>query len=242
MGVAARVVGTVSVLSLVGGVTFRPKDGRTIFFGRNRPLVHVCIGENDRRISRRDGTLVCDGHRWWVSNEGGQPIRIAESQLLFRGQDPIALDSGYTPLFIRGTARREHLLEIFVTDAERSVPGPLHLHDTCNPTPYPLTDEERLVLIVLAQRYLRYERNTQPWTREATANLLAEMQPQAQWKLRRVDDVVAAVRQRLTGRGVKGLQAKDLPQPIGNMLNHNLIQELMLSGTLVPRDLERIDL
>lgn len=38
-----------------------------------------------------------------------------------------------------------------------------------------------------------------------------------------------------------GLVRDEVPEPIGNVLNHNLIRELMLSGTLVPFDLTRLD-
>ncbi|MBB5918841.1 hypothetical protein BJY24_007753 [Nocardia transvalensis] len=240
-GVAAPVAGTMSALSLVGGVSFGPKEGRKILFGRNRPLVHVCVGENDLRISRRQGTLVCGGGRWWVHNLGAQPIRIAESCMLFRDEEPMPLDTGYTPLFIRGTDRREHLLEIFVSEADQCEPGPRHRHVTSPVTSYDLSDTERLALIVLGQRYLRHEPNPQPWTWDATAKLLAEIQPGAGWKRRRVEEMVTAVRLRLAGLGVLGLTAEDVPQPIGNMLNHNLIRELMLTGTLVPRDLDLIE-
>ncbi|MQY23903.1 FHA domain-containing protein [Nocardia macrotermitis] len=241
-GMRATTPGTVSVLSLAGGVSVRPKKGREIIFGRNRPLVHVCVGENDLRISRRHGTLICDGNRWWVSNAGAQPIRIAESHMLFQDEQPIPLDAGYTPMFIRGSQRREHVLEIFVADIDRGQQGPLHEHGTLPATPHRLDEVEKLALTVLGQRYLRHERNPQPWTWKATAELLGEMQPDFGWKPRRVEELVAGVRHRLSRAGFAGLTAEEMPQPIGNMLNHNLIQELMRSGTLVPCDLERIDL
>ncbi|MBF6175152.1 hypothetical protein [Nocardia blacklockiae] len=76
---------------------------------------------------------------------------------------------------------------------------------------------------------------------QATARLLAQLEPDAGWKRRRVEELVTAVRQRLSRLGVPGLTADEVPQPIGNMLNHNLIQQLMQSGTLVPRDLALID-
>jgi len=240
-GGATPIAGTVSVLSLAGGVSVGPKDGREIIFGRNRPLVHVCVGENDLRISRRHGFVVRRGGRWWIHNVGTQPMRIADSRLLYRDEDPFPLAAGYTPLFIRGSQRREHLLEIFVTDSERCEPGPRHRHVTDPAISYELSDAERLALVVLGQRYLRHEPRPQPWTWAATARLLAEMQPDGGWKQRRVEELVTSVRIRLSGLGVAGLTAEEVPQPIGNMLNHNLIQELMWSATLVPRDLDRIE-
>ncbi|MFC9897097.1 hypothetical protein ACFVMC_25710 [Nocardia sp. NPDC127579] len=240
-GVSAPSAGSVSALSLVGGVSFGPKEGRTVVFGRNRPLVHVCVGENDLRISRHQGSLVCGGGRWWVHNLGTQPIRIAESGLLFRDENPFPLECGYTPLFIRGSQRREHLLEIFVSDAGGGEPGPRHRNVTNAAVSYSLTGSERLALVVLGQRYLRREPSPQPWTWEASARLLADIEPDTGWKRRRVEELVAGVRQRLSRLGVAGLTAAEVPQPIGNMLNHNLIRELLLTGTLVPRDLALID-
>jgi hypothetical protein len=233
------VAGTVSMLSPGGGVRFGPKEGREIIFGRNRPLVHVCIGEDDLRISRHHGTVRRTGDRWWISNEGTQPIRVADSYLLYRGEDPIPLDTGYTPLLIRGSERREHLLEVFVTTAQRSGPTPRHRHETHHGIPYALSVEEKLALIVLGQRYLRREPYPQPLTWKETAKLLTELQPGMGWKQRRVEELVAEVRHRLTLLGVDGLMAQDVPPPIGNMLNHNLFQELMVSGTLTPNDLEQ---
>ncbi|WP_218002692.1 FHA domain-containing protein [Nocardia brevicatena] len=229
------------MLSLLGGASFGPREGREIVFGRNRPLVHVCVGENDLRISRLHGRLLCARGRWWVSNLGSQPIRIAQSHWLFRNEEPIPLDAGYTPLIIRGSDRREHLVEVFVTAFEQCEHRPRHGHLTNAGTSYELSDAERLALVALGQRYLRHEPWPQPWTWEATAQLLAEIQPGMGWKRRRVEELVTGVRLRLSALGVAGLTTEEVPQPIGNMLNHNLFQELMVSGTLSPCDLEAID-
>lgn len=66
-GVSATVPGTVPVLSLAGGLSWAPREGRTIVFGRNRPQVHVCLGENDPRVSRKHGTLT------WEHGRTGSP-------------------------------------------------------------------------------------------------------------------------------------------------------------------------
>src|SRR2546426_1018218 len=115
-----------SALSLAGGVSWGPKDGRTLIFGRNRPEVHVCLGENDLQVSRHQGSLTCQGGRWWLSNTGRRPIRLAGKRLLFRDEDPVPLEAGYTPLFVRGSSGREHLLEVFVSGPEGAMPEPQH--------------------------------------------------------------------------------------------------------------------
>lgn len=75
-----------------------PGAGREVLFGRNRPEVHVCLGEDDPQVSRHQGTLTHrDGH-WWVSNTGRLPIRCPAGRLLFRDEEPLPLDTGYTPV------------------------------------------------------------------------------------------------------------------------------------------------
>jgi hypothetical protein len=53
--------------------------------------------------------------------------------------------------------------------------------------------------------------------------------------------VVAPVRTRLHHDGVRGVTKEDLDEPIGNMLNHNLIQVLMARATLTSSDLALLD-
>ncbi|MQY23897.1 FHA domain-containing protein [Nocardia macrotermitis] len=235
------VAGTISLLSLGDGAIFTPDPGREVLFGRNRPVMDLCVGEDDLRVSRHHGTILRSGTRWIIKNLGGQPIRIADSYLLYQDAEPIPLATGYTPVYIRGSEQREHLLEIFVTGPQRHDPIPKHRDDTDPGVPHHLTDRERLVLVVLGQRYLRQEHHPQPLTRDATAEQLIDLQPDADWKRRRVDTVVTDVRHRLSAWGVDGLDPENMPQPIGNILNHNLIQELMRSGTLSPADLALIE-
>jgi hypothetical protein len=40
---------------------------------------------------------------------------------------------------------------------------------------------------------------------------------------------------------VAGLRAIEVPTPIGNQLNDNLLRELLRTGTLEPADLTRLD-
>ena len=60
------------------------------------------------------------------------------------------------------------------------------------------------------------------------------------WTARSVEHVVAAVRQRLaTGRSpIPGILRGEMPEPVGNTLNHNLITALLRSATLTPHDLD----
>ncbi|WP_218892910.1 MULTISPECIES: FHA domain-containing protein [unclassified Streptomyces] len=240
-GASAPLPGTVFALALTGGMTLGPGEGREVLFGRNRPEVHVCLGEDDPQVSRHQGTLTHQDGRWWVSNAGRLPIRCLGGRLLFRGEEPLPLDTGYTPLFAGGSRGREHLLEVFVTGPEGERPVPRHGDVTRPPRVWALTEQERLALVVLGRRYLLHEPRPQPLTWRQTAAELAESQPWAGWTDKRVEHLVNGVRTRLSRDGVPWLTREELGEPVGNALNDNLIRALLASTTLVPMDLALID-
>jgi hypothetical protein len=236
-GVTPSAPGTIHVLGLSGGIAIGPEEGRTVTFGRNRPDVHVGLGEDDARISRQHGTLRHHAGRWWLLNVGQVPIRVPPARLLFRDEEPLPLDEGYTPLFVRGSTHREHVLEVHVTGASGQTPQPRHVDVTQPPRTWQLTGDERLALITLGQRYLLHELRPQPVSWRDAADELATLQPSAGWTPRRVEHLVAGVRIRLSRGGVSGLTREEIGEPVGNALNDNLLRELLLSTTLVPPDL-----
>jgi len=236
-GVKASPPGTIHVLGLSGGIALTPEEGRTVTFGRNRPEVHVGLGEDDARISRQHGTLHHQGGRWWLENTGQVPIRVPPARLLFRDEEPLPLDEGYTPLFVRGSTHREHVLEVHVTGESGQAPRPRHVDVTQPPRTWQLSGDERLALIVLGQRYLLHELRPQPVSWRDAADELATRHAHGGWTARRVEHVVAAVRIRLSRGGVPGLTREEIGEPIGNALNDNLMRELLLSTTLVPPDI-----
>ncbi|MFG2138506.1 FHA domain-containing protein [Streptomyces sp. NPDC048650] len=240
-GVCAPVPGTVFALALTGGMTLGPGDGREILFGRNRPRTHVCLGEDDAQVSRHQGTLTHRGGQWWVSNAGRLPIRCAGGRLLFRGEEPLPLDAGYTPLFVRGSRGREHLMEVFVSGPEGVRPVPLHGDVTRPPRVWVLTEPEKLALVVLGRRYLLHEPRPQPLTWKQTAAQLAELRPTEGWREKRVEHMVNGVRTRLSRDGEPWLTREEVGEPVGNALNDHLIRALLTSTTLVPTDLALID-
>jgi hypothetical protein len=62
------------------------------------------------------------------------------------------------------------------------------------------------------------------------------------WDVKQVDRVIARVRDRLSARGVRGLKRSEVPEPIGNSLNHNLLTELTrTTNTLTRADLTPLD-
>jgi hypothetical protein len=240
-GVPQTAPGAIVALSLSMKVTLGPEEGRTMRFGRNRPAVDVCVGETDLQVSRTHGSLTYHDGCWWVSNTGRLPIRLPRTRLLFRDEDPVPLSEGYTPLFIRGSRDREHLLEMYVVGWHGGQPTAQHDAMTHPPKQWRLTADEHLALVVLGQRYLLHEANPQPISRQHAAQILAELQPDANWSAKRVEHIVADVRTRLSTRGVYGLIREEVGEPVGNALNDNLLRELVLSTTLVPTDLAQLD-
>lgn len=229
--------GTLFALGDRGGIAVDPTARLDVVFGRNEPEVHVCVGEGDRAVSRRHGVLRHDGRRWSVRNTGRVPIRLPGSHLLLSGHEE-PLPVAYTPLFIGSARHREHLLEVRVAGPARAGAEKVGEDDSTRVQPrWKLTDTERLVLVVLAQRYLRHEAYPQPMSWAQVAEDLDELRPGEGWRPKRAEHIVTAVRKRLVEHAVPGLTRDEVGEPVGNALNHNLIAELLVSATLVPPDL-----
>ncbi|MFC8800895.1 hypothetical protein ACFT2C_24455 [Promicromonospora sp. NPDC057138] len=235
-GVPTSEPGTIYALSVSGGIRLGAREDRTVVFGRNRPEVHVCVGEDDLRISREQGSVTFrDGH-WWLANTGHRALQLPRSRTLFPEDDPYPVDAGYTPVFVNGTARRRHLLELYVAGEDGRLPRPAPDASTLRDKPWKLRADERLALISLAQRYLLHEAYPQPRTWRQVADDLGALQPGETWSAKRAERLVTGVRERLTRTGVPALTREEIGEPVGNMLNHNLITELLQTRTLVPPD------
>lgn len=239
--VAAPPPGSIFALALSAGATLPAGSAEQIRFGRNRPQVDLCVGEDDLRVSRQHGVIDYRQGYWEVANAGRLPIRLPAGRWLFPGAEPLALTPGYTPLFVRGSRGREHLLEVYVIGPDGTCPEVLAGAVTHAPDRYWLSDEEKVVLVALGQRYLAQLEFAQPLARKQVAEEMALLQPDVGWDERRVERVTAAVRARLHRDGVRGIVREELDEPIGNMLNHNLIQALMATATLTPADLALLD-
>lgn len=122
-------------------------------------------------------------------------------------------------------------------DEPLSRPGDL----TRPPKVWRLDATERLVMVVLAQRYLLHEAYPRPLAWRQAAEHLADLQPDEKWGPKRVEHLVAKVRNRLSRHGVVGLTREEVGEPVGNTLNHNLIRELLEGTTLIPTDLRLLD-
>jgi hypothetical protein len=239
-GVPDAAPGTLFVLTGRGGIRVAPRPRFPVMFGRNEPEVHVCVGEDDPRVSRRHGLLQFERERWTLRNTGGLPIRLPGSQLLLSGHEE-PLGAVYTPLFIRTEPGREHLVEIRVAGRPTAGASATADESTTAPPVWQLTDRERLALVSLGQRYLRHEGHPAPESWNGVAAELAEIDPEAGWTAKRAEWVVVGVRKRLAEAGVRGLTREEVGEPVGNTLNHNLLLELLVSTTLVPPDLRLLD-
>lgn len=240
-GVSSRVPKTIYALAVSGGIEVPPGDNNRVLFGRNRPEVDVCVGEDDQEVSRKHGKIAHRLGLWWVGNTGKRPIRLAD-RYLFPGEEEIPLQEGFTPMFVGGSRNREHLVELYVTGDQGTRPAARHQDPTWEPTIWRLKPAEKLALIVLGQKYLLHDFYPQPLSYRETAECLADLQPDAGWTEKVVEHHVANVRKRLSHGGVRGLTRQEVGKPVGSKLNENLLRELLLSTTLVPpRDLALLE-
>jgi hypothetical protein len=234
-------LGTLFALGDTDGYAMTPRSF-TLLFGRGEGEVHVPVGLGDQHVSRLQGELICDGRSWRVRNTGRLPLHSPGRPMLLRGHD-VLLQPGYTPLVISTSPTRAHLLEILIAGGADG--------DECTPTSptaqsvtYDLDETDILVLIALAQRYLLQERNPQPVTWKQASDVLNQVPGSREWTPKRVEYHVTLLRRRLaTGpNAIRGILRDDeVSEPVGNSLNHNLIQALLASGTLSPAQLSLLE-
>ncbi|NGO11015.1 FHA domain-containing protein [Streptomyces sp. HC44] len=243
-GVAEASPGTLHARSLTGGIRVPPRPGLTIRFGRGEePDVDLAVGEDDLRVSRRHGELTFQASQWWLRNTGQQLVRLPHGRLMHITTEPIPLAPGYTPLFVKGSGYREHLVELYVTGHDTPGLVPRRQAPTVKPRIWPLAEDERLLLVVLGQHYLLYEDGPRPLSYRRAAAQLEYLRPDDNWTDRRIEHKVKAVRQRLHDGGFPYplIHDKEAGAPNDNNLLHNLLRGLVESTTLVPPDLELID-
>jgi hypothetical protein len=240
-GVPSAPPGSLFVLAAEGGFAVPPRRFE-LLFGRGKGEVHVAVGTHDAYVSRLHGTLTCDGREWWLRNDGRLPIYLPGDVMVLAGHE-LPMEPGYTPMFINTPASRSYLVEAHVVGTPRQEADEVPMLPTRQPDVYELGEDERLVLVALAQRYLRQERHPQPvsWKQVAEdLNRVGGSRRDRPWTAKTAAHVVGAVRERLArGRGpVPGLLREDgVGEPVGNVLNHHLIRALLRNTTLMPADL-----
>ena len=209
-----------------------------VLFGRGGDDVHLAVGIDDPYVSRRQGLLLCDGYEWRLRNIGKLPIRLIDETMVLTGHE-LALKTGCTPLLVGAPVHRVYLVEVHVSGPVRPGAEVGPESPTRSPDEYELSDTERLAVVAIGQRYLRQDPSPQPISWSQAAADLARAPGGRRWTARSVEHVVAAVRQRLaTGRApIPNILRGEMPEPVGNTLNHNLITALLRSATLTPQDL-----
>ena len=221
--------GAIFVLVAEGGYA-APPGATAVRFGRGRTSVQVAVGVRDPYISRLQGVLTFDGREWWLHNEGRLPICLPEDAMVLSGRC-LPLAAGYTPLLIRTPRKITYLLEVHVVGGVDDSAHSGGLGDRSEL--YLLSEHERLVLVVLAQRYLRQERYPHPVSWKQVAEDLNRVSRRADWSPRAAADVVDAVRERLC-IGEPGAVE-------GSVLNHQLIRSLLHNTALLPSDLHLLE-
>jgi hypothetical protein len=237
--------GTIFVVGPEAGFAV-PPCAYTLLFGRDREDVHVAVGVDDPTVSRRQGVFTCTGPDgdWRLRNTGKLPIQLPDGTLMLTGHTRI-IEPGYTPLLIHSPGRGSHLIEVLLVGGhDRQLPRSTTTAPEVDPeTVYELSAQERLVVTALAKRYLQGDRYPLPMTWEETARL-ANASPHATrtWSSRTVAHTVENLRERLHRRGVRGLLREELGEPVGSMINVNLIRELIRTVTLTTADLDLLAL
>lgn len=231
--------GTVLLHSVGHAVTMPPREERVVTFGRNRPEVNLCMGEDDLRVSRTHGVLTFRSGRWWLHTTGTLAIRMGESLLLHADDEPVPLPEGYTSLVVEGSGGRLHLVEVLVVGPDGGR-VPRHGAKTAPVRAWQLHPEERLAVVAIAQEYLHNNPGAQPLSWARAAELLAELQPGRGWTWKVVEHRVRTLRLRLSACGVYGLIRSEAGGS-GDVLKHNLIKELLSTNTIGRRDLDLLD-
>jgi len=240
-GVAPAPARTLHARSLTGAIRVPPVPGRTVRFGReSRPEADLCICRDDLRVSRRHGELTYRQGQWWLRNIGQQLVRLPQGRLMHVSTDPVPLPAGYTPVFVRGSGFREHLVELYVSDEDGAGPDARRSAETLPPKRWPLDDEERLILVVLGQRYLLYEPDPRPLSYRQAAEALSFLCGE-RWSEKKVQHRVEDVRRRLNPGFPYELLESERGEQSDNSLKHNLLKGLVESTTLVPPDLALLD-
>lgn len=243
--------GTLYARSTTGSIMIQPRHGRIIRFGRNLPqhdpYVHLAVGPDDQRVSRRHGELTFRHRQWWLRNTGRRLIRLPRGQFLHMATDPIPLACGYTWLYVKGSNQREHMVELFVTGHDtpsRPLPRPPGAETLSTEEYGEFSFKERLVLVALGERYLHYEPDPFPRTYQEAAALLKEVDPAGGWTKRKVEFRVGKVREQVHRRGTFPYKVKtdpDEPRVNDDGLLHNLFRGLVEDGILTPFDLDLLD-
>jgi pSer/pThr/pTyr-binding forkhead associated (FHA) protein len=236
--IASAEPGTLFVLGPDNGVRAAPARTSEVVFGRNEHEVAVCVGGDDTSVSRRHGLIRRRGSRWMVKNLGARPIWLPDSRMLCQG-NWAKLSPPRTPLFVL-SSRGVHLVDVRIAGRTVAPDADIATLPTGNDA-RDLTARQTLVVTCLAQRYLRQEPFAQPMPWSSVADQLVRLRPDEDWSESKARHEIERLREKLSAMGVRGLTAKDVPDATGNILNHNLILDLLITTTITPGNLRDLD-
>lgn len=252
---------TLHARSTEGAVEVLPEAGRVVLFGRGgyrkEDRVDLRVGTHDDHVSRRQGELTYRQRSWWLRNIGKAQLRLPSSPWLPEWLDPtdepIPLAVGRTQVHVVGNGGREYQVELFVFDgAEPNEPldGP-----TISPKQWRLRKDEKPLLVVMGQQYLRHDPEARPLTYRETAEQLDLLDLKELWgeewatkriglppeeflarAEKKIERTIGGARKRLSREGFPRLK-RVAGQPFDDTLKRNLIDGLVASMTLTPDDL-----
>lgn len=256
---------TLRVKSVEGMVEVPAEASRVVRFGRGGSgreyRVDLRVGTYDSEVSRRQGELTYRDRQWWLQKVGQSRFRLPSDLSLYEKPvndgSPVPLDVGRTThVYVVGSKSREYELEVFVFDEEPPRWTPYDIK-AVQPRQWKLSDDERLVLAVAAENYLRGEPDPRPLTyRDAALRLdlldLGKIWGE-KWAVKRrdltrdkyiealakkVEHTLANVRKRLAGEDFPRQLLRKRDDPYDDRLKHNLLKGLTDSATLTSEDLD----
>lgn len=188
-------------------------------------------------LHRRVGRFICSDNHWWVENlNAWTPITVAAgtSSTLLMGDDRVALVQTSSLIrFEAGVCNYELCARL--DEAPRLPPVPhldLDLTATFRPSTLELTDEQRLLVVGLAEPRLRNpaERYRLPSNKSVAARL--------GWTTAKFNRKLDYLCQRLERAGVSGLRSSGRR---ANDRRLRVVEHLIANGTVTERDLTLLD-
>ena len=221
-------------IEFAGAIHAVPEDGEGLVFGRGAPLDidhNPFLHRNLGRFVTRDGV-------WWLEHFGGQiPLNVcsdgATSLLTTGGR--VALFAPVTIIrFTAGLANYELVAHLDGTAEHNGGPADRGWDSTLTMSPdeIPLTSEQMLVLLVLAETRLRTGRTGTPLPSNAAAA------HELGWSLNKYNRKLDWLCSKLTRNGIAGLHSAS---GRANERRHRLVEFMIASGRVTAADLVVLD-
>ena len=206
-------------------------QGQTLTFGRAADLV---VDPDNVHLHRTLGCFASDGRTWVLHNLGRFiPIRIVDLVGTSRievgpgDQVPISFEE-FSVQFTAGTLRYEVLGAL--SEYTRLELGLADPSDTVEFAKVPLNDEQRLLVVCLAEPLLRGDEN---WTAHMASN--KEVAERLGWTTTKFNRKLDYLCKRLAEQGVAGMQGR--ADRLATARRQRLVEVLVETGAVGPDDL-----